>query len=140
MATLVELTANIVTSNVSGSGLSADELVAEINKVFVALKTLELTGAPDFTRHTPSDESMVLAFSSPVYSQMDIAELPAFEEELKRQYKRSMSPEPAAKLEKKKTKAPSKPEKASAIPAKNATVKEAVAPKTVNEKKSKVKA
>ena len=139
MATLVELTANIVTSNVSGSGLSADELVAEINKVFVALKTLELTGAPEFTRQPP-DESMVLAFSSPIYSQMDIADMPAFEEELKRQYKKSMSPEPAQKLENKTPKAPSKPVKAAAIPAMKAAVKEAVAPKAVNGKKSKVKA
>lgn len=140
MATLVELTANIVTSNVSGSGLSADELVAEINKVFVALKTLELTGSPEFTRHTPPDESMVLAFSSPVYSQMDIADMPAFEEELERQYRKNMPPEPTPKLEKKTPKAPSKPKKAAAIPAKKATVKEAVAPKAVNGKKSKVKA
>lgn len=131
MATLVELTANIVTSNVSGSGLSVDDLVKEINKVFVALKTLELTGAPELPKYTPPEEPVVLTFSSPVYSQMDITEMPAFEEELKRQYKKKMKQEPAPKLGKKAPEVIAKPVKASAIPTKKAAVKESPAPKIV---------
>ncbi len=140
MATLVELTANIVTSNVAGSGLSGDDLVAEINKVFTALKTLEITGAPEIARHKQLDERMVLTFSSPIYSQMDITEMPAFEEELMRQYKKKATPAAAAKQEKKAPKILAKPVKAAAAPAKKAAVKETIAPKAAKEKKTKVKA
>lgn len=42
---LVELTANIVSSHASGSQLSRDELIQEINTVYAALKQLE-TGTP----------------------------------------------------------------------------------------------
>ncbi|NVN92270.1 MAG: MucR family transcriptional regulator [Desulfuromonadales bacterium] len=38
---LVELTANIVSSHASGSQMSRDELIQEINTVFTALKQLE---------------------------------------------------------------------------------------------------
>jgi predicted transcriptional regulator len=42
---LVELTANIVSAHASGSQLSRDELIQEINTVFTALKQLE-SGTP----------------------------------------------------------------------------------------------
>ncbi len=144
MTTLVELAANIVTANVAGSGLPADELVAEINKVFVALKTLELTGAPEFTnRHSPAEEPMILSFSSPIYSQMDITEMPPFEEELQRQFKKARkgpAPAPASKPEAKVQKATTKHAKPAEVPPKKLAGKEA-APTTVTKmKRAKVKA
>ncbi len=44
-ASLVELTASIVSSHAVGTEMSSDELIQEINKVFAALKKLEAEGA-----------------------------------------------------------------------------------------------
>ena len=44
-ATLVELTANIVSSHAAGTEMSGDDLIQEINKVFATLKRLETEGA-----------------------------------------------------------------------------------------------
>jgi predicted transcriptional regulator len=43
-ATLVELTASIVSSHATGTEMSSDELILEINKVFATLKKLESEG------------------------------------------------------------------------------------------------
>jgi len=43
-ATLVELTASIVASHASGTEMSSDDLILEINKVFTTLKQLETSG------------------------------------------------------------------------------------------------
>ena len=44
-ATLVELTAGIVSSHAAGTEMSGDELIQEINRVFTTLKKLESEGA-----------------------------------------------------------------------------------------------
>ena len=57
---LVELTANIVSSHASGSQMSREELIQEINTVFAALKQLE-TGVPVVeTEATPAVPAMSL--------------------------------------------------------------------------------
>ena len=43
-ATLVELTASIVSSHAAGTEMSADDLIQEINKVYSTLKRLETDG------------------------------------------------------------------------------------------------
>ena len=53
---LVELTANIVSAHASGSQLSRDELIQEINTVFTALKQLE-SGTPATEVETAPDGS-----------------------------------------------------------------------------------
>jgi len=44
-ATLVELTAGIVSSHAAGTEMSSDDLIQEINRVFATLKKLETEGA-----------------------------------------------------------------------------------------------
>lgn len=44
-ATLVELTAGIVSSHAAGTEMSSDDLIQEINRVFTTLKKLETEGA-----------------------------------------------------------------------------------------------
>jgi len=44
-ATLVELTAGIVSSHAAGTEMSSDDLIQEINRVFTTLKKLESEGA-----------------------------------------------------------------------------------------------
>jgi len=44
-ATLVELTASIVSSHATGTEMSGDDLIQEINKVYATLKKLESEGA-----------------------------------------------------------------------------------------------
>ncbi|GFE61011.1 MucR family transcriptional regulator [Geobacter sp. AOG2] len=44
-ATLVELTAGIVSSHAAGTEMSSDDLIQEINRVFTTLKKLEIEGA-----------------------------------------------------------------------------------------------
>lgn len=46
-ASLVELTASIVSSHAVGTEMSSDELIQEINKVFAALKKLEAEGTAE---------------------------------------------------------------------------------------------
>jgi predicted transcriptional regulator len=43
-ATLVELTAGIVSSHAAGTEMNSDELIQEINRVFTTLKKLEIEG------------------------------------------------------------------------------------------------
>ena len=43
-ATLVELTAGIVSSHAAGTEMSSDDLIQEISKVFATLKKLETEG------------------------------------------------------------------------------------------------
>lgn len=54
MATLVELTANIVASHAASNGLSSDELILEINKVYSTLKKLETDGTVVETGSAPT--------------------------------------------------------------------------------------
>ncbi len=55
---LVELTANIVSSHASGSQMSRDELLQEINTVFAALKQLEVGAAPEEVEAAPAGPAM----------------------------------------------------------------------------------
>jgi predicted transcriptional regulator len=55
---LVELTANIVSSHASGSQMSRDELLQEINTIFTALKQLESGTAPTEVDTAPAVPAM----------------------------------------------------------------------------------
>lgn len=57
---LVELTANIVSAHASGSQLSRDELIQEINTVFTALKQLESGTSATEVETTPAAPVMSL--------------------------------------------------------------------------------
>ena len=57
---LVELTANIVSAHASGSQLSRDELIQEINTVFTALKQLESGTPATEVETTPAAPAMSL--------------------------------------------------------------------------------
>lgn len=52
-ATLVELTSEIVSSHATGSKMSSDDLIQEINKVFATLKRLETEGTVAGTNEVP---------------------------------------------------------------------------------------
>ena len=51
--TLLELTAEIVTSHATGSPMSSDDLIQEINRVFATLKRLETEGTVTGTDEVP---------------------------------------------------------------------------------------
>lgn len=59
-ATLVELTASIVSSHAAGSDMSGDDLILEINKVYATLKKLETEGAATETIAAPEAPVMSL--------------------------------------------------------------------------------
>lgn len=60
-ATLVELTASIVSSHAAGSEMSGDDLIQEINRVYATLKKLELEGAaPEAAAAAPGAPAMSL--------------------------------------------------------------------------------
>lgn len=59
-ATLVELTASIVSSHAAGTKMSADDLIQEINKVYATLKKLETEGVTVEAGETPSAPAMTL--------------------------------------------------------------------------------
>lgn len=60
-ATLVELTASIVSSHAAGTEMSADDLIQEINKVYATLKKLEIEGAaPEAAAGAPGAPAMSL--------------------------------------------------------------------------------
>lgn len=59
-ATLVELTASIVSSHASGTEMSGDDLIQEINKVYATLKKLEIEGAAAEAGALPGAPAMPL--------------------------------------------------------------------------------
>jgi predicted transcriptional regulator len=59
-ATLVELTASIVSSHATGTEMSSDELILEINKVFSTLKKLETEGVAAEAASAPGAPAMTL--------------------------------------------------------------------------------
>lgn len=59
-ATLVELTASIVSSHASGTEMSGDDLIQEINKVYATLKKLEIEGGAAEAGNIPGAPAMPL--------------------------------------------------------------------------------
>lgn len=59
-ATLVELTASIVSSHAAGNELTSDELILEINKVYATLKKLETEGTPAEEASKPAAPVMTI--------------------------------------------------------------------------------
>ena len=59
-ATLVELTASIVSSHAAGTEMSADDLIQEINKVYTTLKRLETDGVTIDTGTVSGTPAMTL--------------------------------------------------------------------------------
>ena len=59
-ATLVELTANIVSSHAAGTEMSGDDLIQEINKVYATLKKLDSEGVATEPVPTPGAPAMTL--------------------------------------------------------------------------------
>ena len=59
-ATLVELTASIVSSHAAGTEMSADDLILEINKVYATLKKLETEGVITEAGTAPGAPAMTL--------------------------------------------------------------------------------
>src|ERR1039457_6695758 len=57
-ATLVELTASIVASHASGTEMSGDDLILEINKVYSTLKQLESGGITPDASQTPAGPAL----------------------------------------------------------------------------------
>jgi len=57
---LVELTANIVSSHASGSQMSRDELIQEINTVYTALKQLETSSPAAEVEAAPAAPALTL--------------------------------------------------------------------------------
>jgi len=57
-ATLVKLTAEIVSSHATGTSLSSDDLLLEIEKVFSALKRLETEGAVGEAGEVPAGPAL----------------------------------------------------------------------------------
>ena len=59
-ATLVELTASIVSSHAAGTEMSGDDLIQEINKVYATLKKLETEGGTAEAGTIPNAPAMPL--------------------------------------------------------------------------------
>src|SRR6185369_2506316 len=59
-ATLVELTASIVSSHATGTEMSGDELIQEINKVYATLKKLETEGTAPESGAAPGAPAMTI--------------------------------------------------------------------------------
>lgn len=59
-ATLVELTASIVSSHAAGTEMSSDDLIQEINKVYTTLKKLETDGVVPEAGTTPGAPVMTI--------------------------------------------------------------------------------
>lgn len=59
-ATLVELTASIVSSHAAGTEISSDDLIQEINKVYATLKKLETEGAIPEAGAAPGAPAMTI--------------------------------------------------------------------------------
>ena len=57
-ATLVELTASIVSSHAAGSEMTSDDLIQEINKVYATLKRLETEGTVAEAGEVPAAPAM----------------------------------------------------------------------------------
>src|SRR5664279_5110150 len=57
-ATLVELTASIVSSHAAGSEMTSDDLIQEINKVYATLKRLETEGTVTEAGNVPPAPAM----------------------------------------------------------------------------------
>ncbi|BCS54319.1 MucR family transcriptional regulator [Geobacter sp. SVR] len=59
-ATLVELTASIVSAHAAGNELSSDDLILEINKVYTTLKKLETEGVVEEAGAAPAVPAITL--------------------------------------------------------------------------------